>query len=65
LLAVPPVLGTPIDTQTLRDIVIETHELALARAARLDDLGPERAIVPLVMLPATGTTGVSLDPARI
>jgi hypothetical protein len=56
LLAAPPVADKPLDPETLRDIVIETRELAHARAATLEQLGEFQALVPLSALPGTGST---------
>lgn len=65
LLAVPPVLdsafGAPLSTADLVEIVDETRALAHARAADAERLGPYLAVVPTVMLPASGSTGIRLD----
>jgi hypothetical protein len=66
LLAVPPDLnpegGTQLDTAALINILEETRELAHARAVNAEELGAYLAVVPTVMLHATGPTGINLDP---
>ncbi|MGH3992357.1 MAG: hypothetical protein ACRDSN_07825, partial [Pseudonocardiaceae bacterium] len=65
LLAVPPDLAKPWDDETLRDVVLETRELAHARVARPAELDEAaRAVLPSVLLPAGGNTGVTLDPRQ-
>lgn len=62
LLAVPPDLEAALDDETLRDIVAETRTLAHARMARPDDLGEAlRGLLPSVLLPADGPTGVPIE----
>ena len=65
LLAVPPDLdaafGAPLSTAELVRIVGETRDLAHARAADAERLGPYLGVVPTIMLPASGSTGVRLD----
>jgi hypothetical protein len=58
LLAVPPILDQPLDEATLRDTVLETRALALARAIPFEAAGDWRAVAPTAMFPATGLTGV-------
>ncbi|MFC5142935.1 hypothetical protein ACFPK1_32260 [Actinomycetospora rhizophila] len=60
LVAVPPDLGTPLDTETLVAIVAETRELAHARAARPADVDLYASGLPLALLPAR-PAGVDLD----
>jgi hypothetical protein len=63
LLAVPPDLNEGLPDQTLVDIVAETRELARARMARPADLPEEFGTwLPTALLPATGSTAVSLGP---
>jgi hypothetical protein len=65
LMAVPADLtrgpGAPLDVAKLIAIVDETRELAHARAVRAQGLGRHLAAVPTTMLPAAGSTAVSLD----
>ncbi len=63
LLAVPPDLGTPLDTPGTVDIVIQARMLAHARAATPDLLDEYASGLPLTMLPANPPAGVLLDPA--
>ena len=64
LLAVPPDLDAGLDPETVRDAVAETRELAHARMARPDDLGPGvSGLLPTVIVPATGRTRIPLNPA--
>ena len=51
LLAVTPDEATPLDTETLAHIVLETRELAHARAATAEDLERLAALFPFSMLP--------------
>jgi hypothetical protein len=65
LLAVPPDLGAPLDDESLRDVVLETRELAHARMARPADLDEgARGMLPSVLLPAEGPLSVPLEPQR-
>jgi hypothetical protein len=65
LLAVPPDLDTPLDPDTLLEIVTEARELAHARMARPADLDEAlRGLLPTVLLPAAGRTSVRLDPTQ-
>jgi hypothetical protein len=58
LLAVPPRLDQPLDGETLRDVILETRTLTLARAASFDDLGQYQALAPTLVFPSRGTTAV-------
>ena len=63
LLAVPPDLDTPLDRDSILDIVAESRDLARVRMARPTELDEALgAFLPTVLLPATGQTAVSLDP---
>lgn len=62
LIAVPPRIDRPLDDPTLIQILIETRELARARAVRPEDLAPYAAGLSTIMLPAMGTTRVDLEP---
>jgi hypothetical protein len=62
LIAVPPRVDRPLDDPTLVQILIETRELARARAVRPEDLGRYAAGLSTIMLPAMGTTRVDLEP---
>lgn len=66
LLAVPPDLdaafGATLSVSSLVQIVGETRDLAHARAVDAERLGPYLSVVPTLMLPASGATGVRLDP---
>jgi hypothetical protein len=62
LLAVPPDKNEPLTPSVLVDVVAETRELARARMATPAELGAFEAILPLMMLPASGNTEVELDP---
>src|SRR5205085_682017 len=62
LLAVPPVENIPLSVPTLINILGETRQLAHARMAVPDNLSAAAAILPLMMVPATGMTAVALDP---
>jgi hypothetical protein len=61
LLAVAPVEGEPLTSETLAAIVAETRELAHARMATPRDLRTLDAALPLAMLPASGITAVQLE----
>ena len=63
LLAVPPDLGTPLDTAGTVGIVVQARRLAHARAATPDLLDDFASGLPLTMLPANPPAGVLLDPA--
>jgi hypothetical protein len=54
LLAVPPKPRQRLDANLLLQIVQETHELAHARTAHLEDLGDLQALTPTAWLPITG-----------
>jgi hypothetical protein len=56
LLAVPPDVNKPLDSDSLREIVMETRDSAHARAASPSQLSAWRALVPLSALPETGST---------
>ena len=62
LLAVPPVEDEPLTPEMLVDIVAETRELARARMATPAELHAFDALLPLMMLPASGITAVELNP---
>jgi hypothetical protein len=62
LLAAPPIADQPLDDETLRDIVIETRELAHARAVAFEQLGEFQALTPLAMLPGTGSSAFRTTP---
>lgn len=64
LIAVPPDIsgvGRQMTSSTLVDIVKDTRQLARARAARADQLGPLLTAIPTTMFQAGGWTGVRLD----
>jgi hypothetical protein len=62
LLAVPPVVATPLDHQTVARILVETRELAHARMARPVDLdGQVRGLAPTALLPASGAVAIPLE----
>jgi hypothetical protein len=62
LLAVPPSPGTPLDLQTLAQILVETRELAHARMARPVDLDEEFwGLAPTGLLPASGSLAIPLE----
>jgi hypothetical protein len=63
LIAVPPVVGTPLDTTGLIDILAEVRALAHARMATPNDVDAHSAGIPLTTFPAMPPTGVSLEPA--
>lgn len=63
LLAVPPVVGQPLDTKTLVRIVAETRELARARMARPEDLDELAAALPTTIFPVARRGGVNLSTA--
>jgi hypothetical protein len=64
LLAVPPDVNAALDTATLVRIVAETRELAHARMVTPLDVAGYSAALPSVMLPASGSTAVSLEATR-
>ncbi len=61
LLAVPPVVGRPLDTATLVRIVEETRRLARARMARPEDLDELAAALPSSLFPVARRGGVNLS----
>ena len=65
LIAVPPDIGSGVGIQLtpadLVDIVADTRQLARARAARSDQLGPLLTAIPTTMFSGAGWTGVRLD----
>lgn len=61
LIAVPPDPAQPMDVATLVDVVVETRELARARAATAEDLGQWSAGAPLTTLPANVPGAVRVD----
>jgi hypothetical protein len=62
LLAVPPDVDKPLDTQTLAHIIDETRTLARTRVAIPQDLSDYAGIMPTATwLPAAQPTGVRLD----
>jgi hypothetical protein len=62
LLAVPPVTDTPLGSDTLIDVVIETRELAHGRMARpVDVAGEFWGLAPTALLSATGRTATPLE----
>jgi hypothetical protein len=63
LVAVPPDVATPLDTETLVDIVAETRQSARARAAGPEELDAYSGGQPLTLFPADGPTAVRLEPA--
>ncbi|TPG34199.1 hypothetical protein EAH80_11380 [Mycobacterium hodleri] len=63
LVAVPPDVNTPLDTETLVDIVAETRQSARARAASPEELDAYAGGEPLTLFPADGPTAVRLEPA--
>lgn len=62
LLAVPPRPRQRLDSELLWQIVIETRELAHARAARIEDLGDLQALTPTMWLQSSGPARVRLEP---
>jgi hypothetical protein len=62
LLAVPPKPDQPLDGAALVQIVAETRELAHARMATPTDLAAYASLVPPVLLPGSGNTGVYMTP---
>lgn len=62
LLAVPPASRRRLDAELLRMIVAETRDLAHARTARVEDLGPQQALVPTMWLRANGPLRARLRP---
>jgi hypothetical protein len=65
LLAVPPVPGQRLDEGTLLQTLIETRELAHARAARLEDLGEWQSLAPAMGLRTSGSPRVRLERAPL
>jgi hypothetical protein len=63
LIAVPPVVTTPLDTKGLIAILAEVRQLAHARMATPNDVDAHAAGIPLTMFPALPPTGVSLERA--
>lgn len=61
LLAVPPDLGTALDTAGLVAIVADARQLARVRMATPADLKQYRAVLPTVLLPAAGPFAVTLQ----
>lgn len=61
LVAVPPDVDADLDGETLVAIVGETRTTARARAAVPPDLDAYSAALPLLTLPADGTTAVRLE----
>jgi hypothetical protein len=61
LIAVPPSLKEGLSAPVLVDILAETRELAHARMAAPGEL-PLAFVLPLMMLPGSGITGVPLTP---
>jgi hypothetical protein len=62
LLAVPPDPTTPLNQETVVQIVAETRELAHARMARPVDLDRDFwALAPTGLLPVSGTTATMLE----
>ena len=49
-------VNKPLDSDSLREIVMETRDSAHARAASPSQLSAWRALVPLSALPETGST---------
>jgi hypothetical protein len=47
--------------ENLIDTLIDTRELAHARAARFEDLGDFQALAPAMMFQGTGDSGLHLD----
>ncbi|KPM52302.1 hypothetical protein ACG83_28270 [Frankia sp. R43] len=60
LIAVPPDVDVPLDTETLVDVLADTRRLVRARAAAPPDLDALAAGTPSVLLPAHQPTGISL-----
>jgi hypothetical protein len=63
LFAVPPVVGTPLDTTMLVRILGETRRLARARMARPEDLDAFAAALPTSLFPVARHGGVNLSTA--
>ena len=63
IVAVPPDPTVELDTATLVDIVVETRELAHARAGSPADFDPWSSAAPTAVLPANEPGAVSLDRA--
>jgi hypothetical protein len=61
LLAVPPDPTRDLDAATLVRIVEETRDLARARMATPDDVADVTGLLPLPLLPATGTVASRLE----
>jgi hypothetical protein len=62
LLTVPPVLGRALDTPTCASILAETRTLLRARMAPPGADPGLAALLPTVLLPASGPSAVRLDP---
>ena len=62
LLAVSPDENVPLTAEVVQQIVAETRDLAHARMAMPADLHALDAVLPLMMLPASGITAVALEP---
>jgi hypothetical protein len=62
LVAVPPQVDVPLDTQALVEIVAETRDATHARMATPAELDLLAAALPLTMVPANPPAGVSLFP---
>jgi hypothetical protein len=61
LLAVPPRPRLRLDHQLVQQIVAETRQLAQARAARIEDLGPFLSLTPTMWLQSSGDNRVHLE----
>ena len=64
LIAVPPDLtsfGAELDEARLVEIVADTRQSVLARAARIQDMGDYQTAVGTAMFSATGRSGLRLD----
>lgn len=61
LLAVPPAPRQRLDEGVLLQTLIETRELAHARAARLEDLGELQSLAPAMGLRTSGSPRVRLE----
>ncbi len=65
LLAVPPAPRQRLDEVLLLQTLIETRELAHARAARLEDLGELQSLAPAMGLRTSGSPRVRLERAPL
>jgi hypothetical protein len=61
LLAVPPVTRQRLDSDLVLQIVLETRELAHARAVRVDDLGDLLTLMPTTWLQSSGAAAAHLE----